>query len=179
MGVTHRWAWLSVLLFAGWAAPASAQNCVVVNGAMTCTVIRARSYSLALSHSTPANSTGNATATFKMNGSACAITPTSTGRVVFMITGDLTQDTTGDGTSVKLVEGTGSAPANAAAATGTVLSATNTWTGLTGALTVPFAITASTTGLTVNVPVWFDLQVADVTGGTASVTNLDCTAHEL
>lgn len=178
--MVRRWLWLALVVAGlGWSSPAAAQNCVTVNGAMTCTIIRASSYSLALTHSTPANATGNGTATFKMNGSACTITPTSTGRVVFTITGDMVQDTSGDGTSIKLAQGTGSAPANAAAVTGTVISATNTWTGLTGALVVPFAITASKVGLTVNVPVWFDLQIADVTGGVASVTNLDCTAHEI
>jgi hypothetical protein len=28
-------------------------------------------------------------------------------------------------------------------------------------------------------PVWYDLQIADITGGTATATALDCTAHEV
>lgn len=133
----------------------------------------------ALTHSTPTNKTGNATATLKMNGLACTVTPVSTGRVIFTVTGMAAQDTTGDGVTYKLADGTGVAPTNAAAATGTVISATQTWTALTGMLTVPFSLSASATGLALNTAVWFDLQIADVTGGTASVTSVDCTAEEL
>jgi hypothetical protein len=137
----------------------------------------------ALTHATPANQTGNATATFKMNGlgaaaAPCTITPTQTGRVEFTITGQLVQNTTGDGVTYKLAFGTGTAPANAAAASGTVISATPVWTALTGQLTSQFAVTSIATGLTLNTAVWYDLQVADVTGGTAAITNVDCTAAE-
>jgi hypothetical protein len=158
----------------------------------TITSIKSASYTTALTHANPANQTGNATATFKMNGlgaaaAPCTITPTSTGRVLFTITGQVTQSTTADGATFKLAEGTGAAPANAAAASGTVISATQTWTALTGNLIEQFSITAcaggascvATTALTVGTAVWFDLQVADVTGGTAAITNVDCTAHEL
>jgi len=137
----------------------------------------------ALSHANPANQTGNGTATLKMNGlgaagAPCTITPTSTGRVVFTITGDLTNSVILDGVTYKLVYGTGGAPANAAAATGTVISATRTAAVSTAAQQQGFSVTASVTGLSL-VATWFDLQIADVTGGTASVLNIDCTAHEI
>lgn len=147
--------------------------------------ILANSYSLALTTATPADQTGNATATLKMNGlgaagAPCTITPTSTGRVIFTITGDIGNATTGDGVSLKLVYGTGAAPANAAAATGTQIGASRaTWVALTGMLTVPWAITASATGLAVATAVWYDLQIADVTGGTATIKNVTCTANEI
>lgn len=139
---------------------------------------------LALTHANPANQTGNATATLKMNGlgaagAPCTITPTATGRVVFTITGQVNQSTTADGVVIKLAEGTGTAPANAAAVAGTVISATQTWTGLTGNLIEQFALSASVTGLALSTAVWYDLQIAEVTGGTASVTNIDCTAFEI
>lgn len=159
---------------------------------MPITSLKATSLTLALTHGNPANQTGNATATFKMNGlgaaaSACAITPTSSGRVIFTITGQAQQSTTADGVTFKLAEGTGTAPANAAAAAGTVISATQTWTALTGNLIEQFSVTAcvgaatcvAATPLAVGTAVWFDLQVADVTGGTAAIINVDCTAHEL
>lgn len=139
---------------------------------------------LALSHANPADQTGNATATLKMNGlgaaaAPCTITPALTGRVLFTITGQLNQSTTADGVTYKLVFGTGAAPANAATAAGTAISATQTWTGLTGQLTSQFSVIASTTGLVVGTAVWYDLQVADVAGGTAAIKNVDCTAHEI
>lgn len=137
-----------------------------------------------LTHANPANQTGNATATFKMNGlgaaaAPCTITPTVSGRVIFLITGNQVQSTTADGVTFKLTYGTGAAPANAAAATGTVASATQAWTGLTGQLQTGFAIQSMATGLALGTAVWYDLQIADVTGGTASVTNIDCTAEEM
>ena len=138
----------------------------------------------ALTHANPADQTGNSTTTLKMNGlgaaaAPCTITPKVTGRVVFTITGQLSQNTGGDGVTYKLAYGTGAAPANAAAATGTIASATHTWTALAGQLITQFALTASATGLQVGTAVWFDLQVAEVTGGTAAITHVDCTAQEL
>lgn len=136
----------------------------------------------ALTHATPANQTGNATSTFKMNGLGlvgCTITPTATGRVVFEITGSVGNGTTGDSVTWKLAEGTGTAPSNAGAAAGTVISAIGSFKALTGVLSVPFAVKATQTGLALNTAVWYDLQIADITGGTATATALDCTAFEL
>lgn len=139
----------------------------------------------ALAHASPADQTGNATATLKMNGlgaaaAPCLITPGSTGsgRVTFNVTGILNQTTTADGVTYNLAIGTGTPPANAAAATGTIISATPVWTALTGMLSVPFAIEGTASGLAPGVPVWFDLQVAEVTGGTAAIKFVDCTAAE-
>jgi hypothetical protein len=139
----------------------------------------------AFNHASPANQTGNATATLKMNGlgaaaAPCVFTPKSSGKVMFRMTGLLNQNTTADGITWALAFGTGTPPANAAAAMGTIISQTPIWTALTGMLVVPFAIEGTPIGiLAQGVPVWFDLQVADVTGGTASVTAIDCTANEL
>jgi hypothetical protein len=134
-------------------------------------------------HASPVDQTGNATATLKMNGlgaaaAPCTITPTSSGNVTFTISGALNQNTTADGVTYALAIGTGTAPANAAAATGTIISATPIWTALTGMLTVPFSVTASSTNLPIGVAQWYDLQVADVTGGTATIKFVDCTAIE-
>ncbi len=42
-----------------------------------------------------------------------------------------------------------------------------------------FSIQGTATGLAAGTAVWFDLQVADVTGGTASVSNVTCSAYEI
>lgn len=136
----------------------------------------------ALTHASPANQTGNATSTFKMNGLGlvgCTITPTATGRVKFMITGSVGNGTTADSVTWKLAEGTGTAPSNAGAAAGTVISATGQFKALTGQLDAPFAVASIQTGLALNTAVWYDLQIANITGGTATATALDCTAHEV
>ena len=133
---------------------------------------------------TPANQTGNATTTFKMNGlgaaaAPCTITPTATGRVMFTVTGSAGNGTTADSVTWKFAYGTGAAPTNAAAATGTVVGATGVFKALTGQLDAPFAVIRLTTGLTLATAVWYDLQVAEITGGTASITAVTCTAFEL
>ena len=138
----------------------------------------------ALTMATPADQTGNATATLKMNGlgaaaAPCTVTPVATGRVHFLLTGQIKQSTTADGVVTKIAYGTGAAPANAAAAAGTIIGATDTWTALTGMLTVPWAMSAIATGLALSTAVWYDVQIADVTGGTASLTNVTCVAREL
>ena len=140
--------------------------------------------SLALSHANPTDQTGNATSTLKMNGlgaaaAPCTITPKSTGRVVFIITGDLTNSIILDGVAYALAFGTGAAPANAATASGTIISATRGPAVAVAAQKQGFSITAITTGLALGTAVWFDLQISDVTGGTASASNIDCTAHEI
>lgn len=138
---------------------------------------------LAVAQALPADQTGNATATLKMNGlgaaaAPCTITPTSTGRVLFIISGDLTNSTILDGIAYKLVYGTGAAPANAAAATGTAVSALRGPAVPVAAQKQGFSVQGIATGLSL-VATWFDLQVADVTGGTASISNVTCSAHEM
>lgn len=130
----------------------------------------------------PANQTGNATSTLKMNGlgaaaAPCVVTLAMSGRVGFTISGRIVQTTTADGVSFKMVYGTGTPPANAAVASGTALTPTTNHTALTGALEEPFSVTGVATGLSL-VATWFDLQVANVTGGTASVADVTCAAWE-
>lgn len=148
------------------------------------TSINSPSYSLALTTAQPVDQTGNATATLLMNGlgSAAApatITPTSTGRVVFTVTGDLTNSTILDGVTYKLVYGTGSAPANGAAASGTAISATRSVAVAVAAQKQGFSVTGSATGLALATAVWYDLQIANVSGGTASVSNITVSANEI
>lgn len=139
---------------------------------------------LALMTAKPANQTGNATGTLKMNGlgaaaAPCTITPAVTGRVIFFISGNVTNSTILDGAQLILTFGTGTAPANAAAASGTTISATQTPAVPVAAQNQGFSIQGSTTGLTLSTAVWFDLQISNVTGGTASVSNITCSAHEM
>lgn len=138
----------------------------------------------ALTTAQPADQTGNATSTLKMNGLGAAvapatITPTSTGRVVFTVSGDLTNSTINDGVQYKLVYGTGTAPANAATASGTAISALRSVAVAVATQKQGFSVTGAATGLALATAVWYDLQVADVTGGTASVSNITCVAHEI
>ena len=66
----------------------------------------------------------------------------------------------------------------AGAAAGTVISAVGVFKALTGQLDSPFCAQGIATGLVLNTAVWFDLQIANITGGTASATALTCIAEE-
>ena len=68
----------------------------------------------------PADPTGTNNATGLMMGLAGAITPLTTGRLLIMLSGTLANATAiADGANVQLRYGTGAAPANADALTGT------------------------------------------------------------
>ena len=77
----------------------------------------------ATAQSTPADPTGTTDTTGKMMGLAGAITPTYTGRLLIIVSGNLTNTTAaaGDGAKAQIRYGTGSAPSNGDALTGTAV----------------------------------------------------------
>jgi hypothetical protein len=127
--------------------------------------------------------TGTTSTTFVMMGlgTAWTITPKTYSSVMIHIDGSMTNNTTGDGIDINMSFGTGTAPINGAAATGTLVGKDRIWTALVGLLNngVPFSLMAPISGLTPGTSYWFDLQVHAITGGTASVSNLNFTAQEL
>lgn len=130
--------------------------------------------------STPTDQTGNATATQKMNGCAGAITPVVTGRIVIIVNGTvLNASAIADGTSLQISYGTGTAPANAAALAGTQVGGIQKYVASTTAGKTPFCLAARVTGLTLGTAYWIDLAIADITGGTAAVTDVTITAFEV
>lgn len=129
--------------------------------------------------STPSNPTGTTDLTGKMMGLAGAITPTSTGKVLINISGTSSNDTLLDGASMQIRTGTGTAPANGAALTGTAQGGkVRSNTAVSGEL-IPFALNAIVTGLTLNTAVWIDVGLAAITGGTASISDISISVHEL
>lgn len=126
----------------------------------------------AQSNTTVAAPTGTVSTSFKMMGLAGALTPLVSGRVRVTISGYLGNNTNGDGCAVKIAYGTGSAPANGDAATGTVLGTFVTANSAVGGQQFPFSITYSVTGLTLSTAYWVDAQVAAITGGTATIVNV-------
>jgi len=132
---------------------------------------------------TSASPSGTTSTTYVMLGlgGSWKITPTTYGNVRITINGQLNNGTTGDGINVIMAYGTGTAPTNGAALTGTTVGINTIFTDLTGLLTngVPFSKDYIITGLTAGTAYWFDLQFKAVTGGTASVINCQFTAQEL
>ena len=128
--------------------------------------------------STPANPTGTTDTTGKMMGLAGSITPTLTGRICGQISGQMANSTINDGAGVKFRYGTGTAPANAAALTGTVVGAEQTMTSLVAAQKSGFTIPFMVTGLTLGTAYWLDAGLKAITGGTATITGVTIVAEE-
>jgi hypothetical protein len=132
--------------------------------------------------STPSDPTGTTDTTGKMAGLAVSFTPATTGRVLVTVTGDATNSgaTAGQGAKAQIRYGTGSAPANAAALTGTAVGAMVTATLMRAtADLIPISLTAVITGLTLGTAVWLDLQEVALTSGTGQLKNLTVTIVEV
>lgn len=124
--------------------------------------------------------TGTASTTLVMAGVAGSITPSVTGRVLFMVSGNMASDTTNDGCRAQLSYGTGGAPSNGGALTGTQTG--TIWIesqDLLGADKNGFSLQSWVTTLTVGTTYWIDLAFSSVTAGTASLTDLTITALEM
>jgi hypothetical protein len=148
----------------------------------------------ALVNVVPSNPAATTSATYVMQGlgvagaNAFTITPQVTGRLLVLVSGNVTGVNTATVT-LQLSSGTGAAPANAAAVTGTQIGGQVTLTPITGILTTPFTLGAIITGLAVPTvslvgqtgaatPVWLDVALKS-SSGAASISNLTCSAVEL
>lgn len=127
------------------------------------------------------NPVGTTSTTFVMMAVGGSITPTLSTRILVIMSGQIVNNTTGDGAVVRLKYGTGTAPINGAAESGTTLGSGKRLTDVTGLLAqgVPFAISGIITGATAGTPLWLDAALEAVTGGTANILNVDIIAYEL
>ena len=146
---------------------------------------------VSVSPADPASIT-NATAKMAGLGAAAAafvITPQTTGRVLVIVTGDMTSGATAATCAIQLSYGTGSAPANAGTLTGTQVGGNVTWVSLTGALRSAFTLSTVITGLAVPsinsqgvtgaaTQVWLDVAQSSSTSS-LQLKNCTCTAIEL
>jgi collagen type VII alpha len=131
---------------------------------------------------TPGNPTGVTGATNLMMGlgTTASVTPNLTGTFLVVISGDVfNAGGVGDGATIQFRYGTGTAPANQAAATGTAAGSKILFVSSTTAGKVPFSVNAVIEGLTINTAYWLDLAVANSTGGTATVENISISAVEV
>lgn len=131
---------------------------------------------------TPSDPTGQSSATLVMMGlgSTCTYTPRGSGNVLATATG-VYNDSTAETGQIAARYGTGTAPANNAAVTGTRFGgATDPSIGPTGANRPSgFAFSGLITGLTRGTAYWFDLAVSHAAGsGTCSVKNVSMTFVE-
>ena len=130
---------------------------------------------------TSAAPTGTSSAgTLVMLGLAGSITPSVTGRVLFMVSGNFASGTTNDGGAAQISYGTGGAPSNGGGLTGTQVGNLATMTAdLAGSDKMPFSTQFMVSTLTVGTVYWFDLAFEALTGGTFSITTVTMTAMEM
>jgi hypothetical protein len=129
--------------------------------------------------SAPANPVGTASGAGVMMGLAVLFTPRRTGKLKITVTGTGANSVATDGFTIQLRTGTGGAPGNGVAAAGTVAGANLQGTSATAAALVPIALDRIVSGLTVGIQIWIDLLLAAITGGTATLTNLDVVVQEI
>ena len=152
-----------------------ANSAITISGASTAL---GGTYAPVRASATPANPTGTTSLTQVMAGIAGSFTPTTSGAVNFNTSVQTFQATAAQGCQVQMRFGTGSAPANGAAATGTALGQNINNTLMLANQSVSSGLTARVTGLTPSTTYWFDLGFAAVTGGTCSLFNISYTIQE-
>lgn len=133
----------------------------------------------ATTQSAPSNPTGTTSTTGVMTGLAGTFTP-RTGRAVIIVSGTIKSNTANDGAQVQIRYGTGTAPGNGDALTGTTLGALQRH--VDAAVTteeVPFSVSGVVTTLTSGTAHWIDLGLAAITGGTATITGISVTAFDI
>lgn len=122
------------------------------------------------------NTTTSSTAI--MGGLSGTITPTTSGRVYFQISGTISSGAA-SGTKIQLRYGTGTAPTTGAAATGTTVGSLVKYDTLVTAQTEQFVVQGVVTGLTVSTAYWYDVTFQTNTTGTSSLETVTLSAFEL
>lgn len=113
-------------------------------------------------------------------GSTCTITPVNSTKVKFEIIGEINNNTASDSVTDRIYYGTGAAPSNGAATTGTQIGNAQTYNApIGGGYNVPFANGGIVTGLFPGVVYWFDANIYVTSGGTGTIASLSCNAFEV
>lgn len=128
---------------------------------------------------TPSNPTGTTSLTGVMMGLGQLFTPGFSTRILVHISGLVANSLINDGYTIQVRYGTGTAPANGDALTGTAIGAAQSGTSLIAADKKGFSLPVIITGLTIATQYWIDISLAAVTAGTATATNISVIAHEV
>lgn len=129
-------------------------------------------------NATPANPTGTSSGTPVMMGlgGTCALTPVYSSRVRFTWSG-LYSSSGVFNTGLRFYYGTGTAPTNGAATTGTQVGPTQAASCPATGQTVPFSMSIIVTGLTPSTAYWFDIAV-NAAAGTSTLSAINFEAME-
>jgi hypothetical protein len=107
------------------------------------------------------------------------ITPSRTGRIVATIAGCAANNSNNSGFNITGRFGTGTAPANGDPVTGTAWSTTQHYFQSSSKDVSGFTVIGGNPSLTLGTPVWFDISVAAVAGGTVTVTDVQALLYEI
>lgn len=111
-----------------------------------------------------------------MAGLAALITPTKTGRVLIVVSGEYVSDTTSADTVFVLKSGTGSAPSTGDALTGTSIQSIERRAS-SATLRIPFSFN-SLYSFTPGTPYWFDIGVGNEGAGNVQLFNVSVSLTE-
>ena len=129
--------------------------------------------------STPIDPIGTTSTVGLMMGLSGSITPSSSGKVLVIISGDMKNSAQFDGCSVKIRMGTGTAPANGAALTGTAYGSSVRGRCASSDQLLPFSVQTIVSGLTLGTAYWIDLALASLISSFASVADISISAVEI
>jgi hypothetical protein len=99
-------------------------------------------------------------------GSTIGFTPTRTGKIMIILSGDGDNATNSRGANVQMRYGTGAAPANGAALTGTTVGTLIRMFNRDAGEIFPFTLNGIVSGLSVGTAIWVDISLASVGAGT-------------
>lgn len=146
-------------------------------------VLRVPDVSLQSYQGNPSDPTGTTSSAGVMMGLSGSITPHKSGKIQIIVSGNIANNTSGDGAQTQIRYGTGTAPTNGAALTGTTAGALAKIVNSLLALLVPgsgnFTCNAIVSGLTLGTTYWVDLSLARITGGTATISGISISIIEL
>jgi hypothetical protein len=131
---------------------------------------------------TPSNPPGvTSTTTIMLGlGSTLKVTPTKTGNVLLIVSGQNNNSTSGGSCTMQVVYGTGAAPSNGAGYTGTPVNAfVSNAPGANGSTSyMEYSVSGAALGLTLGTQYWWDLAVNVQAGSTCFWLNTSATAFE-
>jgi hypothetical protein len=130
------------------------------------------------SQAQPSNPGSTTSAAQVMMGLAGSITPTGSGKVFVVVSGSINNSSGNVLNTIQIRYGTGGAPVNGAAATGTTAGAALITSNSNGGVPQSFSVNAIVSSLTLSTAYWIDLGLATASG-TASLQTISISAAEL
>lgn len=110
------------------------------------------------------------------NGTTAVITPTTSGNLFVTVSGIVSNSVAADGCALTAIYGTGAAPTNGTAVTGTGIGDAVSISPLSGTQT--FVSQGYVAGLSVSTTYWIDVGFSAITGGTCTLSAVTIVALE-